>query len=977
MKTCFIITLIIVSLSAGYAADKDSSSQPQGVEENVTTGERLNIPTEFVARLGKGKIREMQFSPDGKYLVLATSIGIWLCDALSLEELAFIGIGSVDTICFSPDGNFLAAAISADKAIKLLDITNRQEIATLSMQTEYTLHPEFTLRFHSIRFSRDGKLLLATAYKIYIRSVDKDEEQAARFNASMIWLWDVESRKEVGTFNVAAYNADGTLFALVVTEDNTKKLKLLNTKTQQFAATLIERSDGIESVVFSDNGKLIAALEKQGLKVWEVESQKIIANIPVHEEGYEQSLHFSPGGKYIALISRESFELYNTSKGDTTTLWDIDTEQVIEKIPGVLDGFSPDGKLISLWYEGYEQVYDAVLYDIKARKEITRMPGGGIYLNGRVFSPDGKLYAVITKDSTIKIWSLHLRKEAATLIGHSDSIHSLLFSPDGKHLVSKSRGKIVLWDVEAEKMIASLTGYKDISSMSFSPDGKLIVTDAGSIWDVEFQAEVANLGEGVPEFSSDRNLLEFSSDGNLLATFDKIALVLWDMKSGEPIEEFIGTVAFSISPNGRLLAVETKETDMEGSLILWDIETRKEVATLSRQPQEAPVCFSPDGKLLVSRGEGAVIKLWDVESRQEVATLPEIWGFIRDIAFSPDGRLIAVIIDFASSKLIDVASWKEVAVLTKLLKKVTSVKFSPDGKLIVAIEEGGAIKFLDVASQKEITALAETPQNVTSISFSPDGSLLALGVDKTIQLWDAKSLKRIGTLIGHTLNVTSISFSSDGQLLASLSKDNTIRLWSAPAAKTPVEVQKVAFVRDGDIWVMKPDGSDQKQLTTDGKNYKGAYISGFYFPIWSSDGEKIFYHYDYGYGNAYCLESSLAIKVMNADGSNQKDFRHDVIEAVSPKTGRLLVKGTYVWRGGVRFTFQRVTQDGDIYDGGAYSYIPLEFRRIPPSRYIFFEQDGDIWRKNADGTNAIMIARNASQPAWWGFGVSYRAKSEK
>ena len=49
------------------------------------------------------------------------------------------------------------------------------------------------------------------------------------------------------------------------------------------------------------------------------------------------------------------------------------------------------------------------------------------------------------------------------------------------------------------------------------------------------------------------------------------------------------------------------------------------------------VSFSPDGKTLASGSDGTV-KLWDVATRQNIATLEGHWGEVTSVSFSPDGQ---------------------------------------------------------------------------------------------------------------------------------------------------------------------------------------------------------------------------------------------------------------------------------------------------------------------------------------------------
>ena len=83
---------------------------------------RVNLPDGAIVRLGKGGVsyedRGIAFSPDGSRLAVATSIGIWLYDVETFDELALLTghTGETTAVAFSPDGTKLAAGVGADVA---------------------------------------------------------------------------------------------------------------------------------------------------------------------------------------------------------------------------------------------------------------------------------------------------------------------------------------------------------------------------------------------------------------------------------------------------------------------------------------------------------------------------------------------------------------------------------------------------------------------------------------------------------------------------------------------------------------------------------------------------------------------------------------------------------------------------------------------------------------------------------------------
>ena len=72
-----------------------------------------HLPDGAKARIGKGTINHISFSPDGTRLAVATSIGVWIYDAQTGKEISLIKVNfrsplTVNRVAFSPDGKTLA-----------------------------------------------------------------------------------------------------------------------------------------------------------------------------------------------------------------------------------------------------------------------------------------------------------------------------------------------------------------------------------------------------------------------------------------------------------------------------------------------------------------------------------------------------------------------------------------------------------------------------------------------------------------------------------------------------------------------------------------------------------------------------------------------------------------------------------------------------------------------------------------------------
>ena len=77
--------------------------------------------------------------------------------------------------------------------------------------------------------------------------------------------------------------------------------------------------------------------------------------------------------------------------------------------------------------------------------------------------------------------------------------------------------------------------------------------------------------------------------------------------------------------------------------MLWDVskcEQRKRVE-LPNKTKAYTVCFSPDGKSLITGDSNANVRIWDTATLQEKGLLEGHTRQIHSVCYSPDGKLIA------------------------------------------------------------------------------------------------------------------------------------------------------------------------------------------------------------------------------------------------------------------------------------------------------------------------------------------------
>ena len=526
---------------------------------------RWNLPEGAKARLGKGWINEIAYSPDGRLLAVGSSIGIWFYDADTGEELNII-LGHTQSVSFSSDSRTLVSS-SGDKTVRLWDVKTGKPLKTLTGHTS---------NFKHVSFSPNNHILASIGrYKDEIR------------------LWDVETGKHLKTLtghkgwvNNVAFSLNGRLIASGGLDGT---VRVWDVKTGKNIKTFTAYSP--DNITFSPNGRLIAMnYYHHSARVWDVKTGKNIKTFMEHTRRVT-SVSFSGNSSFIV------------SGGDDRIMqvWDIETGKNIKTFTktdllhhgscGVI--ISPNNCLIAMVLRDDEWAteIDVELRDVQTGKHIKTLAVQQGFFICACFSGDGRFLASDIDGNKVQVWDIETGKHIKTLVGHTKRITSVTFSGDNRFIASGSLDNTVrIWNVQTEKHIKTLIGHSSgVHSICFSGDNRFIASgsldNTVRIWNVQ--------------------------------TGENIKTLIGHNPSPQ---QTLCNVNVAFSPNGHLMA----SGNGDGTVIVWDIETEKHIKTFTGHNHVVEsISFSPDGQTLASCSSDGTILLWDVDFLQNKDILAE------------------------------------------------------------------------------------------------------------------------------------------------------------------------------------------------------------------------------------------------------------------------------------------------------------------------------------------------------------------
>ncbi len=712
------------------------------------------LPDGAKARIGKGTFTDMQLSPDGTRLAIASSAGVWLYDVSTGNEIALIteNTALIGLVAFSPDGTTLAAA-SGDNTCRIWDVESQKLLSTFKL-------PDYWIK--TLAFMDDGKTLVGEGI------IDKISHPLLGggpwwWDVPRVWMWDIHTGKQLDTFTTelprfnpmkdartsvmvkAFANNDRVIFAF---ENRDGTIRVKDGRTNREITTLPKPEWEVRAFSFSPDGRMLAIATSRNVYLWDLETGEQLATFPkrvANFNGNPSILVFSKDGKTLAVAGLNDIEI-----------WNMDTHSHIATLKNT----------------------DGGLWEF-------------------VLSADGTTVMTMNHHGTMDVWSATTGKHERTLTtGYTSRFSTLTFSPDGKTLASSTGSKVHLWDTNTytEKFRIQLPGRVEKANRQIEPNLRAAVPlERGSnITDLVFS-----------EYNTPLAASAYSTTLTVCTVSDKVEI--WDATTGEydidytlpgrhgriphgPLTDDLGPVpmprtsavyhlyatsfersghafhAAAFSPNGEKLAIKIQNDMME----IWDVLTHRRLCTLPGQiPNWSPAltftfAFTQDSEVLAI-GQGTDVHLSHTDTGKTFATFS---------VPKKNPNLMDKLQELLGSQRFD-ASLRAVAV-------ARVGKFN-----VIAANAGNTIYVSYITQRQPVLELKGHANEVCKLVFSPDVTFLASGdIDGTIHLWLLPAGRKIATFNPYVSPVKELVFSPDGKTLASINLHSrfagTILLWDVP-----------------------------------------------------------------------------------------------------------------------------------------------------------------------------------------------------
>jgi RNA polymerase sigma factor (sigma-70 family) len=514
-------------------------------------------------------------APDGRSIAaLDDDEGVTVVDLVAGKKTLKLDRphGGATAVAFAPDGQSLLAACK-DKSVRAWDLAAGKEVRTYTGLTDAV---------KTLALSPDGRWLATVGAQVQ----QPDGTIRTMLAEKVIRVWDLTTSREVHRLDGGAYGAACLVFApdsrsLVagLWGCDGRIVRQWDVTTGQKVREFPGHGNAVLALAFAPDGKtLVTADSVIHLWDWTTGRERLE---PAGHQGAVWGAAFLPDGRTLLTAGNDN----------TLRFWDPARGRELRRFAepqGSMRGFalSPDGRTFATT-SGQSDAYRLSVWETATGRPIRELRSTPKNLYQPAFSPDGRTLAVADYgDNAVRLWDTGTWQERRAVPVPQPS--SLSFTQDGRTLLGVSESTSFAIDTAAGKLdLRFPAGQNDHTYCHvYSADGKILASggekglpgggvpafgDRGVIrlYDVATGQELRELS-----VRGGISTLTFSPDGRLLASggwASDSSVAVWDVVTGKRLREFTGhrgrVLALTFSPDGRRLVSGGEDT----TALVWDV----------------------------------------------------------------------------------------------------------------------------------------------------------------------------------------------------------------------------------------------------------------------------------------------------------------------------------------------------------------------------------------------------------------------
>ncbi|KAI0546002.1 hypothetical protein F4679DRAFT_439968 [Xylaria curta] len=629
--------------------------------------------------------------------------------------------------------------------------------------------------FEALSLLRDvgsGIVALAKILRLMPQAIDRDKQELHKlvYDASRL-LQQYKTGIETAPLQVYSTALVFSPTRSVVRELFLKKdpeWLLMNRTGQNNWGPCLQILEGhhetITSVAWSPNGKYVASVSSNSIRVWDVGIGKCLHMLKHHDE--DTSMVFSPNSDYMASISVNGIiRIWSITTGEYLHVLESGVRRLTR--PCNIIAFLDNMRIIVVHHSGWVSKWNIITGECLETFQMMGEPRNGF--TSICLSRNGMRAAWFSRQrESIRVMDIitgqyHDTPWCQNVLRSPLSRSRIALSSNGKYLAAFRnryvRDEIHLLNICAAQVMRSFQLPNDwkLHDMTFSPDDRFLIaqtTRAVIEWEITGKTEGKYYDLGEKTYS-----LMYSPDSNMLVSSSDELVRVWDMpavRRGDPMpaEAVINNEKMIISPDGKRLSFFNEHNDFE----VWDLvnKLRIKIGMGHDNLLSFLVRFLPDSNYMVTisriwQGDKAIlISLFDTITGCCLRTVEqetyEGFVYVYGPCFSADGTQLAagktVGTRDVQSYHTEVQTWESVTgnhiatVLFPAGQAMSAFAFSPDSTKVAVILNKLSkwriykAQIWDVATNSYICSLTLPPLGSHGyLSFSPDSKYVALKED--------------------------------------------------------------------------------------------------------------------------------------------------------------------------------------------------------------------------------------------------------